>query len=66
VSSPWPARIDVTDVQIMEDGGYEVIGDVVYLTSEELARGGSASRESVAVTVVRGGNGFRIAGWQTR
>ncbi|HVQ24614.1 MAG TPA: hypothetical protein VMV01_05540 [Planctomycetota bacterium] len=66
VSSPWPARIDVTGVGASPEGGYDVLGEVVYLTSEELARGGSAAREAVSVHVVREGGGLRIGSWQTR
>jgi hypothetical protein len=66
VSSPWPARIDVLAVEPPEEGGYEVVGEVVYLTSEELARGGSASREPVQLHVVREGGGLRIASYQVR
>lgn len=62
-SSPWPDRIEVRGVQRTGADIYEVTGDVVYVTSVEVARGsGAAAREGVALTVVRGDDDlWRIA-----
>jgi hypothetical protein len=53
VSSPWPGRIEVRDVRRMPTGAYEVTGDIVHVTSVEVAQGGAARRERVALVVVR-------------
>jgi hypothetical protein len=66
VSSPWPARIDVLDVQPSDAGGYQVTGEVVYLTGEDVSRGGSAAREPVAIQVIREGGGLRIGRYEPR
>lgn len=62
VSSPWPERIEVRDVREVQPGIYSVDGDVVYVTSVEMAEGGAAAREPVVLRVERGqGHGWRIA-----
>jgi hypothetical protein len=65
-SSPWPARFDVTEVRTQDEGGWEVDGDVVYLTAVEVTQGGVAAREPVTARVVRDGGALRIASWEVR
>lgn len=67
VSSPWPDRIEVRDVRRLRTGAYEVVGDVVYVTSVEVARGGAAHRDRVVLMVVHGRDGrWRIADYEVR
>lgn len=56
-SSPWPDRIEVHSARETSDGVYEVDGDVVYVSSPDLAGGGETSRQPVSLEVSRGGNG---------
>jgi hypothetical protein len=50
-SSPWPERIDIESITRNDDGTYTVEGEIVYMTSEEMAHGGDAGYETVTVTV---------------
>jgi len=62
VSSPWPDRIEVLEVDD-DDGGCEVDGQIVYVTSVEAGTGGAAAREGVELHVVRADDGrWLIAG----
>jgi len=64
VSSPWPERIAVRSVAPAERGACRVEGDVVYVTSEERAQGGAATREPVTLEVVREGDEWRIGAYE--
>lgn len=67
VSSPWPDRIEARHTRRIRAGVYEVVGDVVYVTSAEIGRGGAAYRDRVVLTVVRGEDGrWRIADYEER
>lgn len=61
VSSPWPEGIEVQEVEPEEDG-CRVTGEIVYVTSAELANGGTAARVPVSLRVVDDG-GWRIAAY---
>ena len=63
VSSPWPERIEVHTVEPAGDGACRVEGDVVYVTSVELAQGGAAAREPVTVEVVED-DGWRVSAYE--
>lgn len=63
VSSPWPGRIEVREVERVSDDVYRVTGEVVYLTSVESERGGAADRRPVVMDVVPDG-GWRIAAYE--
>jgi len=43
ISSPWPERIDVLSVEKLSDDEYEVKGNIIKVTSVELAEGGIAA-----------------------
>lgn len=61
VSSPWPDRIEIREIDD-DDGACDVEGEIVYVTSVEAGTGGAVARESVELTVVRGRDGeWRIA-----
>jgi hypothetical protein len=62
VSSPWPDHIRIDSLRPLRDDLVEVTGAVVYVTSVERARGGSAATAPVRLEVSRsdGGN-WRIS-----
>jgi hypothetical protein len=49
-SSPWPDHIDITSVQKV-GSDYQVAGEVVLMTSNEVAHGGDAGRIPVQMTM---------------
>jgi hypothetical protein len=51
-SSPWPARIDVSDVVPNDDGSYTVKGNVVEVTSAE-ATNQDATMYPVSLTLIQ-------------
>ncbi len=55
VSSPWPERIEVRSVKAGRDDSCIAEGEVVYVTSVELSRGGAAARELVRFRLVKDG-----------
>lgn len=59
-SSPWPDRIDIHELRRLDEGGYLVRGDIVLLTSVEIAHGGEAGRVPITLTVAKGPAGWRI------
>lgn len=63
VSSPWPHRIEITSVSPGAEGGCRVQGEVVYVTSMELAYGGAAAHVPVSLQVVNA-DGWKIATYQ--
>jgi hypothetical protein len=63
VSSPWPERIEVTMVRPEAPGICRIEGEVVYVTSVEVARGGAAYRERVVLRVEES-EGPRISAYE--
>jgi hypothetical protein len=51
VSSPWPDRIEVLSVSKISEGQYSVTGEIIEVTSSELASGGAANKIPVQVVV---------------
>jgi hypothetical protein len=51
VSSPWPDRIDIVSVDPINTGTYEVHGNVIELTSQEVAGGGAAATYPVVIKI---------------
>jgi hypothetical protein len=51
VSSPWPDRIEVSNIAKTGDHAYRVQGNIVDITSAEMAHGGAASKERVQMSV---------------
>ncbi|HVW67248.1 MAG TPA: hypothetical protein VHA78_06015 [Candidatus Peribacteraceae bacterium] len=60
-SSPWPDHINVTAVTPMDDQTMIVSGNVVEMTSEEVAHGGYANMYPVRIVVVNQNGAWRIA-----
>ncbi len=52
-SSPWPDHIDITQIEKVRQGLYHVGGDVILMTSSEVANGGNAGIEHVSISVIR-------------
>lgn len=51
VSSPWPDRIEVESADKLADGGYQVRGEIIEITSVEQASGGVAAKRPIILTV---------------
>lgn len=50
-SSPWPERIDITDTEKISDSKYQVQGEIIKMTSVEMAGGGYAAKRPVVLAV---------------
>lgn len=59
-SSPWPERIDVTDVIKRSSDLYEVTGVMIEVTSAEMAEGGVAARRPITLEVRQVGGQWLI------
>ena len=64
-SSPWPDRIEVRSMEPIDDSVCRVDGDVVYLTSVEVAGGGVASHEPVLLRVQKVDAGWRVSSYES-
>ena len=64
-SSPWPQRVEVLAVHRVEEGGFQVNGEIVYVTSVELAesRGAAAAIVPVRLRVERTGGRWQVTGF---
>ena len=51
VSSPWPERIEINSVQMLDSGSYTVHGSQVVMTDDTLAHGGNAGEEPITLTL---------------
>ncbi|MHC1679329.1 MAG: hypothetical protein AB9886_02255 [Candidatus Cryosericum sp.] len=51
VSSPWPERIEITSVQMLDSGSYTVHGNQVVMTDDTVARGGDAGKTPITFTL---------------
>ena len=60
--SPWPARIEVRDAQPISRHGYDVTGDILYVTQVD---GEPVLRTPIRARVLRGPDDiWRIAEWE--
>lgn len=59
-SSPWPQRIEVHKIDCGQPDACRALGDVDYITSNEVEHGGVFMRRAVTVEVSRNANGWRI------
>ncbi|MCK9479074.1 MAG: sodium ion-translocating decarboxylase subunit beta [Firmicutes bacterium] len=60
VSSPWPDRIEITDIVPVSKAEYTVTGEIVEITSVELNQGGAAARYPISLKVVKHDNQWLI------
>lgn len=50
-SSPWPDRIDILSMEMIDETRYAIYGEIIEVTGVELERGGAAAKRPVAITV---------------
>ena len=60
-SSPWPQRIEVHKVDCGQPDACRAVGDIDYITSNEVEHGGVFMRRAVTLEVNRNARGWRIA-----
>lgn len=53
VSSPWPEKIEIKDMQPAGNDQYQVEGSLIYLTSNEVAHGGIAASKKISMVLTR-------------
>lgn len=63
VSSPWPDHIEITSVLQISSTTYAVAGNVVELTSDNVAHGGIADKYAATATVAVEGGNWVITSW---
>ncbi len=51
LSSPWPERIEILNVEKLADSSYRIQGDIIEVTSVEMAEGGAAARRPITLAV---------------
>jgi hypothetical protein len=51
-SSPWPDHIDVISIDAVENNTYAVRAMIVYMTSEEVGKGGDAGTTTVQFVMI--------------
>jgi hypothetical protein len=51
VSSPWPERIEINSVQMLDSGSCTVHGNQVLMTDDNVAHGGNAGEEPITLTL---------------
>jgi len=51
VSSPWPERIEIASVQMLDSGSCTVNGSQIVMTDDTLAHGGNAGEEPITLTL---------------
>jgi hypothetical protein len=51
VSRPWPERIEINSVQMLDSGSYTVHGNQVVMTDDTVAHGGNAGEEPITLTL---------------
>lgn len=62
VSSPWPDRIVILRAEMNDMNQYTVYGEIIEVTSVELANGGVAAKRPVTVTVQKVNDRWLISG----
>ncbi|WP_449240415.1 hypothetical protein [Desulfoscipio gibsoniae] len=60
LSSPWPDRIEIQDIDNLADNTYEVKGEIIEITSVEKVNGGAASKHPVVLVVKKIGDRWLI------
>jgi hypothetical protein len=53
VSSPWPDRIEITTLSQTDPDTYEIMGDLIQITSTEVGNGEVATRMPIRIVVNR-------------
>lgn len=50
-SSPWPDRIEISDIEKIDDDTYKVNGEIIEITSTEAESGEAAAKRPITLTV---------------
>lgn len=61
VSSPWPERVDIFSTERIDKDNYSVSGEIIEVTSVELAKGGAAAKRPVTVKVQKANGRWLIS-----
>jgi hypothetical protein len=64
-SSPWPARIEIEKLVQTSDNAYEVSGDIIFMTSDDVAKGTQGTRQPVTIRVENIGGHWLITNAST-
>ena len=64
VSSPWPDRIEILDIEKLAQDSYRVKGEIIEITSAEQESGGVAAKRPVTLETERIENRWRISAVQ--
>lgn len=59
-SSPWPERIEIIGTEKLSDFKYQVKGEIIEVTSVELANGGYAAKRPITLAVEKLDNSWLI------
>jgi hypothetical protein len=62
VSSPWPDRIEILNMEKTSPSKYQISGEVIEITSVEKLEGGAAAKRPVILKVKKNVDGARISG----
>jgi|GEM_PF-517692 len=62
VSSPWPDRIDILRMEIVDKNQYTVYGEIIEITSVELVNGGAAAKRPATIDVQKVNDRWLISG----
>ncbi|HZS42707.1 MAG TPA: hypothetical protein VFA52_00595 [Candidatus Paceibacterota bacterium] len=60
-SSPWPDHIDILSINQIDSTHYQVQGEIVEMTSQEVVAGGDSGREEVKITLTKVKNKWLIS-----
>ncbi|MCK9187361.1 MAG: hypothetical protein PHS16_02405 [Candidatus Colwellbacteria bacterium] len=50
-SSPWPEKIDISEIKKIGSRSYKISGDIIEVTNIELERGGFAAKKPITLSV---------------
>lgn len=64
LSSPWPERIEILSINKLSASGYEIKGEIIEITSAEMANGGVAARRPITLTAEKFGGHWLITAVQ--
>lgn len=63
-SSPWPERIEISETKKLSDSKYKIKGEIIEVTSVEMANGGYASKQPVILLVEKTDNNWLITSFR--
>ena len=64
LSSPWPERIEILGINKLTPSGYEIKGEIIEMTSMEMANGGVAARRPIILKAEKLGGHWLITAVQ--